>query len=76
MIKPAEINSLIKLLDDPDNEIFGHVHDKLFEYGDVAIAHLESTITAHSFYQRMGWQDDGGMASSIGLTSYPMHKRL
>jgi regulator of sirC expression with transglutaminase-like and TPR domain len=42
MIKPSEINSLIKLLDDPDNEIFGHVYDKLFEYGDVAIAYLES----------------------------------
>lgn len=42
MIKPSEINSLIKLLDDPDNEIFGHVYDKLFEYGDAAISYLES----------------------------------
>lgn len=42
MIKPSEINSLIKLLDDPDNEIFGHVHDKLFEYGDTAVSYLES----------------------------------
>ncbi|OKS89587.1 transglutaminase-like domain-containing protein [Mucilaginibacter polytrichastri] len=42
MIKPSEINSLIKLLDDPDNEIFNHVHDKLFEYGNDAITYLES----------------------------------
>lgn len=42
MIKPSEINSLIKLLDDPDNGIFNHVHDKLFEYGDTAISYLES----------------------------------
>lgn len=44
MINPSEINSLIKLLDDPDREIFDHVHDKLFEYGDAAISHLESAF--------------------------------
>jgi regulator of sirC expression with transglutaminase-like and TPR domain len=42
MIKPSEINSLIKLLDDPDNGIFNHVHDKLFEYGNDAVTYLES----------------------------------
>ncbi|MBS1531472.1 MAG: transglutaminase family protein [Bacteroidetes bacterium] len=42
MIDPVEINSLIKLLDDPDKEIFGHIHDKLFSYGSEAIGYLES----------------------------------
>ncbi|MXV49409.1 hypothetical protein GS399_00375 [Pedobacter sp. HMF7647] len=37
-----EINSLIKLLDDPDHEIFGHVEDKLFSYGNEVITYLES----------------------------------
>lgn len=42
MINEAEINSLIKLLDDPDQEIFNHVHDKLLTYGTTAITYLES----------------------------------
>ncbi len=42
MINEAEINSLIKLLDDPDREIFEHVHDKLISYGPPAIQYLES----------------------------------
>lgn len=42
MIDPSEINSLIKLLDDTDQEIFDHVHDKLFSYGPEAIQYLES----------------------------------
>jgi regulator of sirC expression with transglutaminase-like and TPR domain len=42
MINPAEINSLIKLLDDPDKEIFEHVHEKLLSYGSEAIDYLES----------------------------------
>jgi len=42
MINPSEINSLVKLLDDPDQEIFDHVHQKLFSYGVEVISYLES----------------------------------
>ncbi len=41
MINPTEVNSLIRLLDDPDGEIFDHVHQKLLSYGSEAIAYLE-----------------------------------
>jgi regulator of sirC expression with transglutaminase-like and TPR domain len=44
MINPTEVNSLIRLLDDPDAEIFGHVHDKLLSYGPEAIHYLESAF--------------------------------
>jgi len=44
MINEAEINSLIKLLDDPDQEIYNHVHEKLLTYGPTAITYLESAF--------------------------------
>lgn len=44
MIDPSEIHSLIKLLDDPDKEIFDHIHDKIFAYGEEAIEFLESAF--------------------------------
>lgn len=44
MINEAEINSLIRLLDDPDQEIYMHVHDKLLSYGPTAITYLESAF--------------------------------
>ncbi len=44
MIDPSEIYSLIKLLDDPDKEIFDHIHDKIFSYGEEAIEFLESAF--------------------------------
>jgi regulator of sirC expression with transglutaminase-like and TPR domain len=44
MINPTEVNSLIRLLDDPDTEIFGHVHNKLLSYGPEAIHYLESAF--------------------------------
>ncbi|MGN6178324.1 MAG: transglutaminase-like domain-containing protein [Mucilaginibacter sp.] len=44
MINPSEVNSLIRLLDDPDQEIYGHVHDKLLSYGIEAIEYLESAF--------------------------------
>jgi len=44
MINEAEINSLIKLLDDPDQEIYTHVHDKLLTYGPTVITYLESAF--------------------------------
>ncbi|RYY34646.1 MAG: hypothetical protein EOP46_12715 [Sphingobacteriaceae bacterium] len=45
MINTAEVNSLIKLLDDPDQEIFRHVYDKLKSYGGEAIEYLEEAFT-------------------------------
>ncbi|WP_295770817.1 transglutaminase-like domain-containing protein [uncultured Mucilaginibacter sp.] len=42
MINEAEIKSLIRLLDDPDREIYSHVHDKLISYGPAAIQYLEN----------------------------------
>ncbi|HVS91411.1 MAG TPA: transglutaminase-like domain-containing protein [Mucilaginibacter sp.] len=42
MIDPVEINSLIKLLDDPDKDIFEHVHDKIISFGGEVIEFLES----------------------------------
>jgi regulator of sirC expression with transglutaminase-like and TPR domain len=42
MIDPVEINSLIRLLDDPDTEIFEHIHSKLISYGGEVIYYLES----------------------------------
>ena len=42
MIDPIEIKSLIRLLDDPDTEIFEHIHDKLISYGGEVIEYLES----------------------------------
>jgi regulator of sirC expression with transglutaminase-like and TPR domain len=41
MINPIEVNSLIRLLDDPDIEIYEHVHQKLLSYGMEAIEYLE-----------------------------------
>ena len=37
-----EIESLIKLLDDPDQEIASHVEEKLLSYGNDVINHLEN----------------------------------
>ena len=44
MINETEVNSLIRLLDDPDQEIYSHVHEKLLSYGSVAIGYLESAF--------------------------------
>jgi len=44
MINLTEVNSLIRLLDDPDPEIYSHVHEKLLSYGTEAIEHLESAF--------------------------------
>jgi regulator of sirC expression with transglutaminase-like and TPR domain len=41
MINPTEVKSLIRLLDDPDKEIYDHVHQKLLSLGLEAIAYLE-----------------------------------
>ncbi len=44
MINQTEVNSLIRLLDDPDQEIYNHVHNKLLSYGIEAIEPLESAF--------------------------------
>nr|WP_294793207.1 transglutaminase-like domain-containing protein [uncultured Mucilaginibacter sp.] len=44
MINQTEVNSLIRLLDDPDQEIYNHVHDKLLSYGSEAIEYLEGAF--------------------------------
>ncbi|MGZ3755724.1 MAG: transglutaminase-like domain-containing protein [Mucilaginibacter sp.] len=44
MINLIEVKSLIRLLDDPDQEIYAHVHDKLLSYGPEAIEYLESAF--------------------------------
>ena len=42
MINPSEVKSLIRLLDDPDGEIYDHVHQKLLSLGPEAIDYLEN----------------------------------
>jgi regulator of sirC expression with transglutaminase-like and TPR domain len=43
------LNALIALMDDPDEEIYAHVHDKLLEYGPDAISYLESSWEEKDF---------------------------
>ena len=38
----AEINALVKLLDDPDEEIYQQVQEHLLIYGNEVITYLES----------------------------------
>lgn len=38
----AEISALVKLLDDPDEEIYQHVQERLLSYGNEAVTYLES----------------------------------
>src|ERR1043165_8008849 len=42
MQENREISALLKLLDDPDNEVFGAVSDKLLDYGKPIIPNLEN----------------------------------
>lgn len=42
MINETEIASLIKLLDDPDPEIFAQIEDRLLSYGNEVINYLEN----------------------------------
>jgi len=42
----------------------------------LATAHLHSTRTAHDFYRRAGWQDDGEIDTSGRVPGYPMRKSL
>lgn len=42
MINSKELESLIKLLDDPDEEIAQHIEERLLSYGNEVIEYLES----------------------------------
>ncbi|AMR31423.1 hypothetical protein A0256_08300 [Mucilaginibacter sp. PAMC 26640] len=44
MINTSEVNSLIRLLDDPDGEVYEHVHQKLLSYGPEIVTYLESAF--------------------------------
>ena len=46
MSNEREINALIKLLDDNDQEVFRHVHDKLMSFGIDVVPALEEAWTA------------------------------
>lgn len=48
LIEPAEINALIKLVDDPDEEIHIHVRNKIVEYGVNAIPYLDKAWEMHT----------------------------
>ncbi len=41
MKNSTEISALVKLLDDPDKEVFQHVEQRLLEHGAAAIGFLE-----------------------------------
>lgn len=43
------VNALIRLMDDPDDQIFSLVYDKLKSYGPAAIPHLESSWEEDDF---------------------------
>lgn len=42
MRTPKEINALIRLLDDPDEDIYGHIKEELKSFGSDVIPNLES----------------------------------
>src|SRR6201992_309118 len=44
MINETEVNSLLRLLDDPDQEIYTHGHEKLMSYDSEAIGYLEAAF--------------------------------
>ena len=41
MEETKEISALLKLIDDPDNEVFGSVSQRIIEYGRTIIPNLE-----------------------------------
>jgi len=52
---PSEVAALIRLVEDPDPTIFGHVKDRLIGYGNSVVPNLESSwhLTASEFeYQQ------------------------
>ena len=55
--------------------MLGRLEDIARQLGHVMCS-LESTSTAHAFYSRHGYTDDGPSKGSFGLITYPMSKRL
>lgn len=43
MIDPKEVEALVKLLDDPDEEVYRHVEDRLLSHGYDVMNYLESS---------------------------------
>lgn len=43
MIDPKEVEALVKLLDDPDTEVFRHVEERLLSHGYHVMSYLESS---------------------------------
>lgn len=43
MIDPKEVEALVKLLDDPDEEVFKHVEERLLHHGYHVMGYLESS---------------------------------
>ncbi len=47
-----QLNALIRLLDDPDQEVYGQVHEALLSFGPSAVAVLEASLREHNFESR------------------------
>ena len=47
-----QLNALIRLLDDPDHEVYGQVHEALLSFGPSAVAVLEASLREHNFESR------------------------
>jgi regulator of sirC expression with transglutaminase-like and TPR domain len=49
MVDSSSILALIKLIDDPDESIYEHIHDRLLSYGPEAIPYLENSWEEQDF---------------------------
>lgn len=49
MVNSESILALIRLIDDPDESIYAHVHDRLLSYGADAIPYLENSWEEQDF---------------------------
>ena len=49
MVKKDSILALINLIDDPDESIYEHIHDRLLTYGPEAIPYLENSWEDQDF---------------------------
>lgn len=49
MLNVQSVQALIQLIDDPDDQVYSHVHDKLKAYGPEAIPYLEDSWESENF---------------------------
>jgi hypothetical protein len=49
MLNIQSVQALIQLIDDPDDQVYAHVHDQLLSYGPEAIPYLESSWESRDF---------------------------